>query len=157
MRILGIDQSMTSSGIVIFDDTTLIHHQLIKTSKDDGSNFLRFNIISSEIILLIKNWNIKQVNIEGLPMGRSIGNSHKTLAALQGVIISKIIEQCNIESKIIAPTAVKKFATGSGRAKKDEMVHALPEAILKLFINSNLKKSTGLYDCTDAYFIATFQ
>lgn len=155
--ILGIDQSMACSGLVILDDEKMIHHEVFKTSKDDGSIFVRFNMISNKLIDMILKYNIDKVNIEGLPFGRIPGNASRDLAALQGVIISKILEQCNIECKIIPPTAVKKFATESGKAKKEDMVKALPEDIRQRFIDSNLKKSTGLYDATDAYFIGLYQ
>jgi N-acetyl-gamma-glutamylphosphate reductase len=55
---------------------------------------------------------------------------------------------------IPSPNEIKKFATTKGNATKDVMVAALPKDVAKLFAGKNLKKTTGLTDVTDAYWIA---
>lgn len=158
MIILGIDQSMSCSGLIILkDDKEMLYHGTIKTSKEEGSDFKRFNIITDLIIDLIPKYDVEKVKIEGLPMGRSVGNSHKTLAGLQAVIISKILETYGMECVIVPPKAVKKFATDNGNAKKPEMLEAVPEHHRNEFINSGYKKTTGIYDLADAYFISQYQ
>lgn len=161
MIILGIDQSLSCTGLVILDDSNdipnMVYHGVIKTSKKDGSIFERFNIISNRILKLIRVYNIDTINIEGLAFGRIPGNASRDLAGLQGVIISNILEVYNKESIIIAPKAVKKFATGSGNAKKEDMIEAVPEIHRSQFIESGFKKSTGIFDLADAYHIALFQ
>lgn len=153
---MGIDQSMSCTGIVIFDDNKMIHHDVVKTSKDEHSIFERFNIITNILIDLIFEYNVIEISIEGLAFGPARGNATRDLAGLQAVIVSNILEKCGITCKIAAPTAVKKFATGNGKASKTEMAESLPENILESFKKSGFKKSTGLQDLTDAYYIGLY-
>ena len=52
------------------------------------------------------------------------------------------------------PNTVKKVATGKGKADKQELYEALPLKPQALFSEKmGLKKTTGLYDLTDAYWI----
>ena len=158
MIILGIDQSMSCSGLVILkDDTEMLYHGVIKTSKEAGSIFKRFNTISSEIIDLIIKYNVDTIKIEGIPFGRIPGNASRDLAGLKAVIICNILDQQGKECIIIPPKAVKKFATDNGNAKKPEMLEAVPELHRVEFVNSGYKKTTGIYDLADAYFIGMYQ
>lgn len=61
----------------------------------------------------------------------------------------------------VPPTVVKKFATGKGNAKKDQMVEAFLEAYTpaKAWVKAFFPKSTNIYqsplaDMADAYWIA---
>ncbi len=93
------------------------------------------------------------IAIEGLAFGMR-GNVTRDLGGLQFVIIAHLQEVKNKLVDIVAPTSVKKFATGSGRAKKEDMIESLPSEIHTYFINLGVKKTTGLADLADAYWIA---
>jgi Holliday junction resolvasome RuvABC endonuclease subunit len=82
------------------------------------------------------------------------GNATRDLAGLQFVIINKLRFKGTYSVDIIAPNAVKKLATGNGKAKKQELYEALPESTQKAFDELGVKKTTGRYDLTDAYWIA---
>jgi len=153
---MGIDQSLSCTGIVLFLDGDMMHHATIKTSKDDGSLFKRCSMIYTHIHNMMRQYNVDAVNIEGLSFGMSRGNVTRDLAALQGVIITNILDNFLLECKIVAPTAVKKFATDNGKATKTEMIASLPEEILEKFKASGHKKTTGLADLADAYWIGKF-
>jgi Holliday junction resolvasome RuvABC endonuclease subunit len=56
--------------------------------------------------------------------------------------------------EVVVPGTVKKFATGSGKATKEEMIDSLPKHVREYFDALGVKKTTGLADLTDAYFIA---
>ena len=150
---MGIDQSLSCSGIVLFLDDDMIHHKTYKTSKDDGSLFKRCAMISKEIDTMLRQYAVTSVNIEGLSFGMSRGNVTRDLAALQGVIITSILSNHDIVCKIIPPKSVKKFATDNGKATKAEMIESLPDDILEKFKASGHKKTTGLADLADAYWI----
>lgn len=91
--------------------------------------------------------------MEGLSFG-SMTNATRDLAKLQGIIEKEVFDRVGLVCEIVAPTSLKKFATGSGRAKKEEMFEALPEEISILF--SEVPKTKGRFDLTDAYFLARF-
>jgi Holliday junction resolvasome RuvABC endonuclease subunit len=54
---------------------------------------------------------------------------------------------------IIPPKTVKKIATGNGNASKDDMIEHLPKIVREEFAAIGYKKSTGLKDLADAYWI----
>ncbi len=85
------------------------------------------------------------------------GNATRDLAGLQFSIINKIKFILEKDITIVAPPTLKKSATGSGKASKEEMIEALPKEVLELFTkDKNWKKSRGLTDVTDAYFLARY-
>ena len=153
MRKMGIDQSLTSSGIVILENDNVIFYTTIKTKKTDGDLFKRCLIISNEINDIIKEHKVDYIAIEGLPFNMR-SNVTRDLAGLQAVIITNIYKDFLKQTKIISPTALKKAATGSGKTKKEDMVEALPLDFKSSIFSSGYKKSTGLYDLADAYFLA---
>jgi len=155
MITIGIDQSLSCSGICIFKNDQIIHFNCIKTTKEHGNLFFRCLSISKQITNLINQYKVNKVNIEGLPFNTR-SNVTRDLAALQGVIICRILEQFNIECNIFAPLSIKKFATGNGKASKQEMVEALPNDFITKILDKGFKKSTGLYDIADAYWIGKF-
>ena len=152
----GIDQSTTSTGLFI--DKPVPYYQIIGTSKDADDHldvFTRCAAISDEINTALGIHRPTHVNIEGLGFG-AVGNATRNLAILQGVIVCGIMRMHpDIIIDIIAPTALKKFATGDGKASKEGMYTALPEEIKRLF--SGVKKSKGLSDVTDAYFLSKYR
>ena len=60
------------------------------------------------------------------------------------------------ERLIVPPTTLKKFATGSGKADKNEMIAALPVDVREHFNAQGYKKTTGLTDVADAYWLSTY-
>ncbi|MCI4411921.1 MAG: crossover junction endodeoxyribonuclease RuvC [Thiotrichales bacterium] len=156
--ILGIDQSFTSTGVVLTGfDKEVRDFQIISTQKNDLDPldiFKRSIIISDKIAQICDNTHVTELRIEGLGMS-SIGNATRNLAQLQYAIISEIIKKHpEIEIKIIAPTSLKKRSTGNGKATKQDMYDALPESVKTLF--KDVRKTKGLYDITDAYFLSVF-
>ena len=86
-------------------------------------------------------------------MGNVKGNSSRDLAILQGMIVCnvlKLIDDNNVD--VVSPTAVKKFATGKGNAKKEEMFEAITDEKDKALVE-RYKKTKGRYDVSDAYHI----
>lgn len=154
MCILGIDQSFTSTGYTIFNETKeLQSFGLIKVDKTTKNIFDRALTISLDICKLIQENNITQINIEGLAFGMR-GDATRDLAGLQFSIITMVKYKFPlIPINLIPPNSVKKFATGSGKASKQEMIDALPDDIKKQITDKNFKKTTGLADITDSYFI----
>lgn len=155
---LGIDQSYTSAGYCIVDEAgDVVKFGTIKTSEqNNGDIFKRALHVATTLISIASEYNIRQIGLEGLAFGK-FGNATRDLAGLQFVIITNFHTQTSHTTSsfdIISPNMLKKFATNKGKASKEDMTAALPEAVLDSFKASNFKKSTGLYDLADAYWIA---
>lgn len=156
--IMGIDQSFTSTGVVISKNGKVVHHELIFTIKDKMdlmTNFKRAEDIANQIRAIAVREFVTDVVIEGLGFGAS-GDATRNLAGLQYLIVTKLID-LDITPKIIAPTSLKKFATGSGKAKKTEVFDAIEAHNPEFFvINSKVLKTKGRYDLADAYWLSVF-
>lgn len=156
MNYIGIDQSYTSTGFVVLDEQkNLIDCNILSTPKTDDI-FKRAWELSEAIITGISKYPDAKLAIEGLAFSMR-GNATRDLAGLQFSIITKINFILNRDITIVAPPTLKKSATGSGKASKEEMIDALPKDILEVFTKEkNWKKSIGLTDVTDAYFLARY-
>lgn len=160
MNTLGIDQSFTCTGLVVVDENEeVIGYKLINTDKDKEdtyTNFRRAKKISDEIVEYIISMNIDKVHIEGLGFGAS-GDATRNLAGLQYLIVNECLDR-GIEPLIVAPTSLKKFATGSGKAKKTEVFESIEDSNPSFFKDLlEVKKTKGRYDLADAYWLAVFK
>lgn len=152
MKVLAIDQSYTYSGVVLLENKELNFFEVLSTDKQFDT-FQRALQISQRILDLTNYYKPDMISLEGLSFG-GIGNASRNLAGLQYSIITLLYNNNFNNIKIIAPKTVKLKATGNGKAKKLDMLNALPEDVKNSFISGGFKKSTGLYDLADAYFIA---
>lgn len=155
---LGIDQSYNSCGIVVLDEKAkVIVSDTLKSSKDRDI-FYRAEEISEQIVSYAHGYNAVMVGIEGLAFSK-FGDATRDLAGLQFVIVNRLRYSSNYDDSmitIVSPNELKKFATTKGNAKKEEMVDSLPKNVLESFQEQNYRKTTGLYDVTDAYWIARY-
>ena len=154
-RLLAIDQSLRCTAWCIFEGEqldSLAAFGCIKTAKGDGTLFDRINIISSAVYNLYEcTWETTTLCREGLSFG-GMGNATRDLAQLVGAIEN----ECGKAFSEVSPKSVKKFATGSGNATKEDMIAALPDKVSSKFKEQGYKKSTGLADLADAYFIGRY-
>lgn len=157
MTILGIDQSYTSSGICILNlDGSVKDVQLIKTDSTIGDVFARANHIANRVNQLRSENKSVQVGLEGLAFSK-VGDATRDLAGLQFTIVTYLrYSQQFSDISVPSPNEVKKFATGKGNADKAMMHAALPEEVKVLLDAKKYRKTTGLYDVTDAYWIAKY-
>ena len=153
---LGIDQSYTSTGLVLIDPRGhIVNHTVVGTLKSEGDYFDRARMIAE---MVASNYETQrefisddiEVALEGLAFSIR-GHTLINLAGLQFMIVNAL-KNLDCSPLIHTPSTVKKFATGSGKAKKDDMWEALPEKVKKMF--ENIPKSQGREDLVDAYWIS---
>lgn len=159
MIFIGIDQSYTSTGYYVCDGDKTLEFGAFKTSKDKDDIYGRVGDIAGFLVELCGKYPDSIITMEGLAFGIR-GNATRNLAGLQFVIIDRMKHFLNKDLSIIAPTALKKFATGFGGSSKQKvtkkmMIEAVPTEICDLF-KVKYKLSTGLADVTDAYFLAKY-
>lgn len=155
MKVIACDQSFASSGIIVLDKEGELEFAECYVSDNNDDIFSRTWEISTHIAETAREHDCRVCVLEGLAYG-AFGDATRNLAGLQFVIycVMKFTEGLDVE--IVVPGTVKKFATGSGRAKKQEMIESLPEHVRVYFDAMGVKKSTGLADLTDAYFIGKY-
>lgn len=153
--VMGVDQSLTGTGIVIKRGKYVIHYEVFRTKKtfDDiyQDTLFRANLIAERIVVLRNQFAVKVISMEGLSLG-SIGNATRTLAMLLGYIQGRL----RIVPYIVPIGTLKKFATGNGNADKDAMFNRLAEANPDFFTYVRyMTKAKGKYDLADAYWLAS--
>lgn len=134
MKRMGLDLSLTGTGVVVMEDTAIINQTLIVTKKDE-------NVQEMERLEYIKN-RIHKVMIETRFIGEVIERSDQpriaiegpnlgtqgkttsifTLGKLNGIVEHFLRYEIGVPYIIIPPTLLKKVITGKGQAKKELMM-----------------------------------
>lgn len=115
MNILGVDLSLTSTGISANGKTGII------TTPAKGSE--RLSIISLAILDAVIENSIQLVAIEGYSFASRNSQAH-SIGELGGVVRTRLWER-NIPYVDIPPTCRAKFATGRGNAAKTEVMSSV--------------------------------
>lgn len=156
MIILGIDQSITATAYILMErypsgKYKILEHGVIQTKIDRSvsklaSTIQRVRTIRGKLNLLAERAD--QVWLESLSFS-STGNSTRDLAMLFFAIADKY------NAKWVAPTTLKKLATGKGNTKgKQAMFDALPPAAQRVF--GAIPKTRGRFDLADAFFVCKY-
>ncbi len=160
--ILGLDQSLTSSGIVITSGDSIQHYEVFRTvptGKDyTDDSVLRGMELGKRIAELCDTYNVEHINYEHLALG-AFGNATRNLALFLGATLSTVRHYTKSRVTISGANIkrIKKLATGSGNAGKQDMWDALskqqPE-VAELFMSFG--KTKGRFDLVDAYWIGKY-
>ena len=150
MVFIGIDQSTTNTGIVVIDEEQeIIEFELVKDKTKD--------IIDRSLIMIEKvKSKIGQykpddckVCVEGISFF-SKGRIDKLAMLLGGIFYGLKAE--GYEVGLVPPNSLKQSFTGSGKAKKEDMLASCPKEILDLF----REKEKKIDDLVDAYALACY-
>ena len=151
--IMSIDQSLSCSGITIWEDNQMVHSVCVKTPAKIEA-IVRIRSIIADIATLVNTYNVKHIVIESLPYG-SVSSSVRALAALYHCIQNYCLDN-NVGFSEAHVTKVKKNFTGKGNAGKGDMLKVLETnypRYYEVFSNQGYKKTTGLADLTDSFAI----
>ena len=122
-KVIGLDLSLTATGWFLLDDNK--QHGEIKTNPKKFSSLIqRCQYIANFIIEKIKEHNgVDLVIMQDYFVGQ---NSQTVIQlAVLGTIVRYKLLQNNIGYLAIMPTQIKKFETGNGNAKKDNMLKSV--------------------------------
>lgn len=176
MKVAGLDYSMTSPAICLYDDadgefkfSNCSVYFLTQTKKYDTivknitGNFFeytdditRYDKISHFFLEKIVERNVKKIFIEGYSMG-SKGRVFN-IAENTGVMKYRLWKN-GIDYEIIPPTVIKKFATGKGNADKAAMQSAFMKdnnVDLKFEFKMTENQWNPSSDIIDSYWICKY-
>lgn len=139
MKIMGIDQSLTATGVAVLEDGELEHSSLIK-SKHKGIK--RLLDIKTQLLGVFNTYKPDYVSMEGygfMTHGRAF-----ELGELGG-IIKVTFAELDMMPVIIHPSHLKKFVTGKGNCDKSLVLMNIYKKYKVEFDNDNI---------ADAYAIA---
>lgn len=131
--ILGIDPSLTSTGLALVDDGEVIATANIKSTGKRGATYddwmARIDKVHAEVYAVLNEWGserlIELAVIESPSHGSKFGNPHER-AGLWWRIYSDLTKH-RVPIKTLAPKSRAKFITGSGNADKTEVLAAARE------------------------------
>ena len=178
MAIAGIDYSMTTPAICVFDDwngnfhsshcyfrSNLARFECFVDKNIVGENHNQFTCdqdryddIAEWAMKILTNHNVTSVFLEGYSFG-SMGKVFNI--AENTAILKDRIWDHEIDFDVIAPSAIKKFETGKGNANKDVMYTAFsdenPSIKLKDILTPRASKAISpVSDIVDAYYICRY-
>ncbi len=152
--ILGIDPSLTSTGLVVLSGTgETLHHEAIKTKPNrhvaDGGIVLRLSYISDRVLSVCRRFAPPILIVIEQPVSYGgHGRSAMEIAGLFYVLRYRLEIGDSVPKGqlwIVTPARLKQFAAGKGNAKKPVVAAAVKERWGMEF------KTT---DETDAYVLA---
>jgi len=121
---LGVDLSLTGTGLVILENGKSVYQDLIK-SKPSGDKPIdevkRIRKIVETIELTVGEYMPTIAVIEGLAFMARNSTALVQLSALNYMTRAMLMDY-HVPFIIVAPTSLKKFVTGNGAAKKDVML-----------------------------------
>jgi len=122
-RVLGIDQSATSTGICILSSTAeLVHLSRICPPKELRDT-KRLVFIRDELTRIISEHSNIQL---GVMEGYSYGSTNKKFVLGEvGAVVKLVVADADIPLYGASPKQLKKFVTGKGSADKDEVINAI--------------------------------
>lgn len=138
MIILGIDQSLTETGVTILSQKEILYKGLVKSKRKGIKRLLD---IKNQLMDINREYKPDYVVMEGygfMTKGRAF-----ELGELGGVI-KVMFTEIGKEPIIIHPSHLKKYITGKGNADKSVMLVNIYKKYNIEFDNHNIADSFGL-------------
>jgi crossover junction endodeoxyribonuclease RuvC len=121
---LGLDLSLVNSGVAVLKNGKIIETQSIK-SKPVGDRpideLIRIRKIVSQIQKIVDTHHPEIVVIENMAFMARNTTSLTQLAGLN-YFIRAMVTDYDIPFYLVAPTSLKRYATGHGKSEKDHMI-----------------------------------
>lgn len=124
MAYVGIDQSYTGFAVTVLNASTLEHNTVL--GKFEAAKYPhevdRLLAIEEFLLSSLSYWVVDAICMEGYANGAKFGREK---AGELGYAVKRALRKRPVQALtpvIVPPTSVKKFVTGSGTAKKSEML-----------------------------------
>lgn len=110
-RCMGIDPSLTSTGLAVLEQGQLAVHRLAPSLR----GVERLAWFYAEIVRHLRFYAPAVVTIEGYAFG---ARSHAHALGELGGVIRLALHDCGLTARVVPPTSLKLFASGSGHCEK---------------------------------------
>jgi Holliday junction resolvasome RuvABC endonuclease subunit len=147
---IGIDQSYTGFGFVVLDETGQCHQKTLRKyelKRFDGESDRLSHIYTDLTFFFAYALSLSsdvRVFMEGYAYGAKL--NREKLGELGGIVKLAVRHVLHTDPVSVPPTTLKQFATGSGKASKEQMVTAVQQFDPEI-TNDNL---------ADAYLLALY-
>ena len=184
MKIIGIDYSLTSPAVTVFNgnndwdsDGCSITHYCLANSQRQRSKWSERDLKNIEISVyeewstdleryhFLADWVINSC-ITGMNPVRPKAYIEDYAFAATGrvfhiaenmAILKDTLRKWGISYEMIPPTVIKKYATGKGNANKEKMYEAFTQETHRdLMLEFNTKLNNPITDIVDSYYIAKY-
>ena len=176
MSILGIDLSLTSPSLCIYDNNGVfdLDHVKIYYLTDVNKSIMqnkyltgikypdyqtqedRYHVLSSWVLDRVKEHKVKQVFIEGYAFN-AVGRVFQ-IAENTGVLKYRL-KMVGLNTITVPPTVIKKYATGKGNANKEVMQASFLHETginLKNTLSLTEKQWNPSSDIIDSYYVCKY-
>jgi crossover junction endodeoxyribonuclease RuvC len=121
MRTLGVDAATCTGLALVGEDED--RGKTVYLPKERG--FLRLQLIANDVAQTLQMWCPQFAAVEGYAFVRNL-RSFVTLVEV-GTVIRMTLRQVEVPWVEVPPTVLKKWTTGRGNAKKDDMALAVKQ------------------------------
>lgn len=125
MTVMGLDLSLTSTGIAVIDGATITLAKVASKGKDVDdlvTRSRRLNAIGAAILDLVQIHSPELIVIEGPSMSSKFGHAHDR-SGLWWLIVMRLMRSVVVVE--VPPSNRMKYATGKGQASKDVVLTAV--------------------------------
>lgn len=124
MRIIALDLSLTETGWAVYLRYGLNQAGVMKPPRSDNSGTRRLNWFRDQIIDAGRYYRPDLAVLEGYAYGMARGASQQHSLGELGGVVRLALHDLRIPFVDVAPASLKKYATGRGNAKKEEVLVA---------------------------------
>lgn len=145
MFYIGIDASLTATGIVVIDEDCKLHSsKLISSKKKDTERLIDLEKIAKEYLSNYAPDRKLTVMafLENYSFGSRVGQAFSI--GEWGGVLRVLLTKMGFEVVEVSPPTLKKFVTGKGNAKKEQMLLQVYKKYGQEFKSNDLCDAYGL-------------
>jgi crossover junction endodeoxyribonuclease RuvC len=151
MNVVGLDLSLTHTGVVILDGKGAILSQSVIRSKPSGDSYLaetlRIIKIAEEAVQRIDEFSpVKNPDLVVIENLAFMARNTSALTQLAGLshLVRTLLSEFKWPYVLVAPSTLKKFITSKGNSDKNIMMMEIFKQYGHTFLDDNIADAYGL-------------